>query len=485
MATYQSNDYFPEGGNYKAGDIVYSPAGAPVAAWIHTGRDFVPYHKAENEAIGGVTSETDLVTGVIENLYGETRIPVLEADLITRPAGFDWQPPVQIYRIGNRVVTNFDPSQWMVPAVASLWVSLSRGSDTTGDGSYATPYKSIWKAISVMSAATTIYVEAGIYDRNYSWKGQAPQYPVNVIGVGGEVVSSMRWEGGAWTLTTNGTYQATRSLTAVVADENDVDEDGLVIRFTKVTSQAICEATPRSWYSDGPNLWVHTFDGRQPDAKVLVMIDSANAYTNTAVNVFVRGIILEGGLSGFTTGSTNPTAATRCVFDRVTYRYSKQTGASNVGIALVINHRCAAYGNGYDGFGYTIGVNTISPKALEIDCVSFANGDPDDDNDNDNASTSHNNCRVVRIGTIGKRTRGPIFADVDTAKSWNINCGSRDSLAAHRPTSQSAGFQALGTATQWMDGCLHRGSGAATYKETGAAQYQRNCSLPGSAAVAY
>lgn len=68
MATYQSNDYFPEGGNYKAGDIVYSPAGAPVAAWIHTGRDFVPYHKAENEAIGGVTSETDPVTGGIKTI---------------------------------------------------------------------------------------------------------------------------------------------------------------------------------------------------------------------------------------------------------------------------------------------------------------------------------------------------------------------------------------------------------------------------------
>ena len=74
MATFQSNDFFPEGGNYKAGDIVYSPAGAPVAAWIHTGRDFVPYHKAENKAIGGVTSTTDL-TGMV-TISGPSGSPI-------------------------------------------------------------------------------------------------------------------------------------------------------------------------------------------------------------------------------------------------------------------------------------------------------------------------------------------------------------------------------------------------------------------------
>lgn len=476
MASYTTDDLFPEGGNYKAGDICESlNPNSVVPSWIYTGLQWVP---------NSVNSKVDPVALVIRNLYGEISVPLLEADLITRPSGFDWQPPVQIYRIGNRVVTNFDPSQWMVPAVTSLWVSLSRGSDTTGDGSFATPYKSIWKAISVMSAATTIYVEAGIYDRNYCWKAQAPQYACNIVAVGGEVVSSLRWEGGSWALTKNGTYQATRSITAVVIDESDVDVDGLGARLTKVVSQAVCEATPRSWYSDGTTLWVHTFDGRSPDSSVLVMLDQANGYSNTSVSVFSRGIIFEGGISGFANGSTNPTATTRYVFDRCTYRYGKQTGGSFVGVGVVINHRCASYGNLFDGFGYTMGVNNISPKALEIDCVAYGNGDPLDTTDNDNASTSHNNCRVVRVNTIGRRTRGPIFADIDTARSWNIGCGSRDSLAATGAI-QSAGFQALGTAKQWMDSCIHRGTGASTYKASGAEQYQRNCSLPGSAAVAY
>lgn len=433
---------------------------------------------------GGVRATCDPVTGVIENLYGETRIPVLEADLITRPAGFDWQPPVQIYRIGDRIVTNFDPQQWMIPATATMWVSLSRGSDTTGDGSFSKPYKSIWKAISVMSAATTIYVEAGIYDRNYCWKAQAPQHPCNVIAVGGEVVSSLRWEGGSWTLSATGTYQATRSITSVVIDEADVDSDGLPARLRKVSSQAICEATPRSWYSDGTTLWVHTFNDRAPDASVLVMLDQANGYSNTAVSVFCRGIVFEGGISGFANGSTNPTASTRYVFDRCTFRYAKQTGGSFVGAGLVINHRCASYGNLFDGFGYTIGVNTISPRALEIDCIAYGNGDPSDLTDNDNASTSHNDCRVVRVNTIGKRTYGPIFADIDAAMSWNVGCGSRDSLATNVAI-QAAGFQAVGTAKQWMDSCVHRGTGASTYKTSGAEQYQRNCSLTGSAATQY
>jgi len=47
---------------------------------------------------------------------------------------------------------------------ADIWVSATTGSDTTGDGSEATPYKTITKALSVAAAFDDVHVMPGTYD---------------------------------------------------------------------------------------------------------------------------------------------------------------------------------------------------------------------------------------------------------------------------------------------------------------------------------
>jgi hypothetical protein len=345
----------------------------------------------------------------------------------------------------------------MVPATATLWVSVARGVDSTGDGSFATPYKSIAKAITEMTGPTTIYVEAGFYDRNFGWKTTSPQHNCNVIGVGGPVVSSQQWEGGAWTLTTNGTYQAARSAAGGVIDRTDITAFGTARQLKKVATQALCEAEARTWATNGTNVWVHTFDGRSPDANVAVMIDQVNGYMAHDKKVFCRGIEFEGGSFGFSFLTTALTAAAGIVCTNCKFTYARVNGWSALGIKNVILHKCQAFGNLADGLNYHKGSNNISPYAVEIDCTSYANGDPTDTADNDNGSTTHGDCRILRVGTVVDGTHGPGIVDIDQAQSWNIGCFAGASAASNVP-SQNTGFQALGTASMWLDGCVSAGS---------------------------
>ena len=60
MASYTTNDLFPEGGNYKAGDTCDSvDPNAVVPSWIYTGLQWVP---------NSVNSKVDPVTGGIKTI---------------------------------------------------------------------------------------------------------------------------------------------------------------------------------------------------------------------------------------------------------------------------------------------------------------------------------------------------------------------------------------------------------------------------------
>jgi hypothetical protein len=117
---------------------------------------------------------------------------------------------------------------------------------------------------------------------------------------------------------------------------------------------------------------------------------------------------------------------------------------------------------------------------VEIDCVSFGNG-TNDGSDNDNCTTAHDNSRGVRLRTVAKGSVGPVFADINTCKTWNIDCVSLGS--AGDPASYgTVGYFTLDTATQYLDGCHHElaagMSGGTVYTGTTAAQYARNSNLP-------
>lgn len=403
------------------------------------------------------------------------------------PSGFDWTPPIKVFRRGNRYTTNYRAEDWIPTTTAKLYVA-STGNDTTGTGTEANPYRSIKKAITSMVAATEILVKGGsgatgFYNRLNGWGSTAsPAFNFVVRAYDGDVICSTAWEGGTWTLTTSGTYSATRSTVGGVIDAAFLTSDGVPTRLTSVASQAACEAAPGTWYTNGTTVYVHTQDGRSPDSNVRVLMAISNGYFANDVVGYVYGINFEGAANGtFGSADASLTSASRIVLDTCKFTYGDTNGLRALGLGLCISRNCTQYGNLADGFNYHVGTtNLLDVKAIEIDCTAYAIGDTADVSYNDNGSTAHEACRVVRINTTARNCVGPLFAEIDTSKSWNLGCTATTSLAVGV---QNSGFQASDTASQWMDGCTATGVTLAARNSGTGFQYQRNCNL--GAALTY
>ena len=435
-------------------------------------------------------------------LIGTTPFPVarLQSTLIAAfgtpllpPAGFGWICPIQFLRWGFDVFAVYNAADWMPATTATMYVNHTSGSDTTGDGSAATPYKSLDKAISVLAAATTIYVAGGSSDRNTCWKGRSPAYDVCVLGTEEGVVSSTKWEGGSVTDMGGGARKITRSLVAGIVDEKLKNDSGFGSRLLKVATEAeVLASAGGVYWTDNTSCTWKTQDGRAFDSDLKILLDIANGRLSTDKKVYVRGVSFEGGGAGaFSTVDGTISTNARLVLDSLDLRYAGAVDVEGgnaltiVGLPLAISSNVRAYGNQADGFNYHKGAtNSIEARFVELGCMALGNGSTANSNNNDNATTAHDDSRGVRLRTVGASSVGPVFADINTSKTWNIQCVSMGSTGALGVYS-TAGFFSLDTATQWLDECVHSGAGAAVYKSAGAFQYARNCTLSDAAPTPY
>mgnify|MGYP000947193412 CR=1 FL=1 len=421
----------------------------------------------------------------IQRLDAETSV-VFGSESLSPPAAFGWAPPIRVWRQNGVLMHDFSPDDWIVPTTATFWVDVN-GNDSTGNGAYATPYRSVGKAIESMAGPTTIYVRAGIYDRNRTWGDKSPAHDCNIIAIGGPVVTSARWENnGPYTLTTNNTYEFSRSTVCSVVDRKIINARGTAQVLKKVATQALCEAEAGTWATNGTLCWVHLSDERVPDALVTPLLSVTQGYMTNPVRIFVRGIAIEGGSYGcFRTENALLTENARAVFDRCEFLYAASNigdgmvnGVALSGLPLAIFHKCRASGNAADGFNYHRGAtNNLPTRVIEIDCVSMDNGRTDDGINNDNASTLHGDCRGVRIRTYGAGCVGPTFIDIDDSRSWNIDC--QDDGSVSTGANSNAGYYVSHNAVQWLDHCQSRGSNNPVFVSgSSAQQFQRLGTLP-------
>lgn len=379
------------------------------------------------------------------------------------PSGFDWAPPIGIYRSGASFGTTFNADSWKVAATASLYVAPT-GNDTTGNGTQALPFRTISKGLTTAAgladAAVNIYITTGVYNRNQHWAGTACDKHLNVIAVGGPVVSSTRFEALTWTLHSPNVYRATRSTVSRVVDEKFPNVRGTAQQLTKKASIAEVEAAASSWYTDGTTLYVRTQDGRSPDSQLLVLAAVANTTFAHNKTWYMEGIIFEGGsTSVFACSSATIGSAAQLIFNGGGFRYGQGTsgnGLAVTGVPLTILVNAPAYGNEADGRNYHVGTNGINPKVIEINCDAFDNGQTDGIN-NDNGSTMHEAGRIVRVNGTYSFNVGPQIADINTSQAWNLGCTASDSASTASDATDS-GFRTLDTASMWLDTCAASGS---------------------------
>lgn len=409
-------------------------------------------------------------------------------EMIAPPTGFESLFPVavQLDRRGNYTAV-FDPVAWKNADQTVYYVSISRGNDTTGDGSFAAPYKGIKKALTVGASAgtanITIYVEPGLYDRTYGWQGTVCNKNVNLIALG-HVVSSVSFEALTWAAdSTAGVFSVARSTVAGVFDKANLNSLGIYSRLAIAATLADCRATPGTYYTDGTTLYVHRIDEAQPTlASTLVTTQTTGAVVSNSVRYYIEGIIFEGaGTNGvFYNNYASGVVGGEIIFNRCAFRYGFSNGLSDTGTRLCISYQCLAYGNDYDGFNHHVGAsNGVQPNVVEIECYAFGNGNATDTNYNDNGFTVHESCTALRVGCRAEYNVGPQFADIDSTKVLNLGCIAGQSLAAEG--AQRSGFQALHTSTMYLDGCVDEGANSYSFyanTPTGVVAKTKRSTLP-------
>jgi hypothetical protein len=416
--------------------------------------------------------------------------------VIAVPAGFDWQPPVTIYETAGVITTSYSADAYKVAATASLYVAQT-GNDTTGTGTEGAPYRSIKKALQTADTlpdeSINIFVAAGEYNYSLHFSSTSANKNLNIIATGGRALCTNRFALTTWASDNgagSGTYRATRSNITDVRDARypETMPDGVQIPqlLTKSADLATCQTTPGTWFTDNVSVWVHTHDGRSPDAgvggDVACLYGATSARLLTAKSWFVQGFDFE-GVSGsdFLVQPGGGVSVPRVVIDSCTSRFQRQNNHKPFnlqGVTLAIINNCQTYRSEGDGFSYSqIAAGSPSVNVVEIGCRAYYCGYPATNGKIINSSTSHADCRTVRINCDYRYTYGPVVADINRTKNWLIAVRARDCLGGWQDSQDSclqAGNPAGDTVETWADRCVLSGAHYDIYAGTGCTVRYRN-----------
>lgn len=411
------------------------------------------------------------------------------------PAGLGWDStsyPIQIFTAdpGDGYVTGWHPKQSAAYAAClagpAYYVSPT-GSDSTGTGAQATPYRTIWKAQQAANAGgvpARIIVAAGTYnkDQNFTVGISANQPTVDTLYIASGVVTVTTHA--AVTFAADATYantsSASRTSVARVFDLRERDRrTGLYREFTKVADATVCNRSAWTWAQVGSTLYVNRGDGvLAADSNTRVLLSVTNAVAQTAVSLFYCAEdsrsqwALEGGAAGCMVHSYSATTGQRILYaESMSARYAGTAGDTSLANGFAPNsvrgiawfEDCSGDGNKSDGFNWHDGNGVGSCHFVTVRCS--ANGAGVYAATSCNGWTSHENCVAIDVGGTYQMGAGGTVHTINTTKTfcagtlarWSI--GDRHFGGAFVP----AEFRVSDAAEVWLDGCgaevLTRGEG--------------------------
>lgn len=240
-------------------------------------------------------------------------------------------------------------------------------------------------------------------------------------------------------------YRVTRSSVRKVVDSKNKNFLNKATPLSEVDSVGEVKQKRGTWFLDGDILYVNTFDGREPDDDIGIVLPY-----NSLDIVFYTGnhrlsfINMDFDLISLT--EINDTIQVRGGGSGVFYGYnssfsgSKKNGLAIVNVENTFLFNCLAYDNGSDGFNYH---GTVENFVFEYNCYAHSNGKVIQTTGN--ATTAHDGMTIVRVGSIGHDCFGPVLADVNGCKSLNIDCHMSDSLITDGPTKTAFWFDNAGS----------------------------------------
>lgn len=401
---------------------------------------------------------------------------VLIATTITPPSNIT--APFDITYNGYSFSTNVDMTTYKVTAVNTYYVNLTTGNNNN-DGSAAHPVKSINAGHALGTAGGAAYnlmVTAATFDRNQPWD-TSPTYPCNIIAVGGNVILSSHEP---LTLVSNGAgaYYANRTLMGAVYDTTSLDSFGDYKRYTLVASEAECNSTSGSWYTDGITVWIHAFNDRDltgntnnTGLRPYMSLNGARVTNN--IQVYLENIYFYGWqTAAFIASSPDADGGLKVYWNGGAAKYcidGNNVSFNGVEESILKDIGCAF---GYlDGFNYHIGNGFAARKSYEINCSSRNNGWSGVLSNN--ASTMHDGGMIVRVGGTYTLSEGRNIHDISTAAdgiTYSFNAGVNSNTSRDNTDSGSVNFRfgdgvAAAYTVAYLVKCLSSGSNKDVYAD--------------------
>lgn len=374
-----------------------------------------------------------------------------EYGMFKKPSDFTPTLPCNFYRDSSNVIKH-DMDFGALKTGTKIYVNVSSGSDSTGNGTIGTPYKTIQKACTIAAAGAdaeySVVVTSTVPFFRDEQLGAITFTNKNISIVhnvaGTRIVMSMGQRGLTWTQDGTGTWKASRTGVYAVYDFRRKDVNGVYIPLDNKSSLANCQANINSWYTDSTYIWVHTSDGLIPtDTNIaacvqvttptVTLLGTSRIYFENidfcALNFELGGIIIKGDATGSTV--VGRVVANGCTFasqGRLTTNYGNAFETQDVKNVQLFN--CFGGYAKADVFNYHF---TNVPTNNRRDClvleyvVEGYNAGLDRTDNNNNATTAHEGANVLRIGCSGSNTKGPVLADVGGCYSICIDCDMVDS----------------------------------------------------------
>lgn len=355
-------------------------------------------------------------------------------------------------------------------SVTPTYVDPINGNDTTGTGvSWATAYKTLSKALT--GGNNTIYVRGNCilpYEANLSTYTVANNW--NIIAVGGPVIAGCV-EQGSWG-EANGLNVFTPTITGntpvAVFDTGNFSHLYGYERLTQVSTLALCQSTPSSWFrdsADGYKVYVHTKNGGTvyTGTNRIIVQYARNNYSfvwSGNYRVYFEGFRFFGTNNTGTSGGVLKLSSDGTFRQGVFYAKncefscaydSAANGLSALDIGIVITENCAAHSNRRDGFNYHEGPSGVSPHFIEVNNIACGNGylDTASGQNNNNGSTAHETAKGVRINCTYSGSRGPAVKDIDETVTYNAAITTHDSIAGFVVTDTDS---RIGNPISYIDG---------------------------------
>lgn len=242
----------------------------------------------------------------------------------------------------------------------------------------------------------------------------------------------------SWSKTGN-VYKTARSSVVGVIDAKIKDFKGMPKEYRKLDNLTDVQNVPGSYYTDNVDVYINTFDGRQPDKDVAMLLPMGYEFKFDLADkmLFLDRV-------SFVFNSTVGNALrvegvknSRFIAKESTFALGKINGLSTYKVGDVYTFNCQAYGNGADGFNYH-GVNGTSPYEFVFEYYDYSHHNGHLVAGTGNATTAHDGITILRVVSVGHDTNGPVLADVNGCYSLNYNCTMYNSL--RESTRTKAGY---------------------------------------------